>query len=136
MDNYIQQLRQGNLNLIILKDDKPVFASHDEGMKPLLKAIRSIDSFTLKGSVVVDKIVGKAAALLISYFEAREVHCTVISVRAKDVLKRHRIRYYAERTIPEIANRFGTAICPFEEMVLDVDEPKEGYERLSARLKP
>lgn len=135
MKNYQQLLRQEGLNLIIIKDDKTIFKSSKEGMQPLLEAIHSLDPSALKGSIVADKIVGKAAALLISYFKAKEVHCTVMSVRAKEVLKRHEIKYYSEKLLPEIANRLGTGICPFEEEVLDVDEPEKGYERLSKKLK-
>ncbi len=135
LDKYVEQLKEKNLSLIILKNGEAVFASGEEGMRPLFKAIRSVDPVVLRGSVVVDKIVGKAAALLISYFEAQEVHCAVMSVRAKEVLKRNRIRYCAEETISEIANRFGTGICPFEAAVLDVEKPEEGYRQLSAKLK-
>ena len=135
MDEYSERLRQNGLNLMILKNDVTVFKSSRDGMQPLLEAISSLTPATLRGSVVVDKIVGKAAALLISYFKAKEVHCAVMSVRAEEVLKRHEIKYYSEKMLPEITNRYGTGICPFEELVLDVDEPKKGYERISEKCK-
>ena len=118
-----------------MKEDKTIFESSEEGMQPILKAIRILDPSTLKDSIVVDKIVGKAAALLISYFKAKEVHCTVMSERAREVLKRHGIKYYPERVIPEILDKLGTSLCPFEKRVLDVDDPEKGYERLSTKLK-
>ncbi|MFH0897440.1 MAG: DUF1893 domain-containing protein, partial [Candidatus Bathyarchaeota archaeon] len=108
MDKYIQRLKEEGLNLIIVKDGRTIFKSIKEGMQPLLEAIRSLDAPTLKDSIVTDKMVGKAAALLISYFKAKEVHCTLISVRATEVLKRHEIKYYSEKLLPEIANRLGT----------------------------
>lgn len=135
LNNYSQRLKEEGLNLIILKDGVTVFKSSRDGMQSLLEAINSLDPAALRGSIVVDKIVGKAAALLISYFKAKEVHCTVMSIRAREVLKRHEIKYYSEKLLPEITNRLGTGICPFEEVVLDVDEPKKGYERLSKKLK-
>ena len=135
MDGYSERLRKEDLNLIILKDDVTVFKSSREGMQPLLEAIHSLDPATLRDSIVVDKIVGKAAALLISYFKAKEVHCSVMSIRAREVLKRYEIKYYYERIISEIMNRLGTGICPFEEAVLDVDEPEKGYDRISTKLK-
>ncbi len=136
MNNYLQRLRQEGLTLLILKDGKTIFSSSEEGMQPLLEAIHDVDPLILKDSIVIDKIVGKAAALLIIYFKGKEVHCTVISVRAREVLKRHEIPYRSEKVIPEIANKLGTGICPFEQVVMDVEDPEEGYERLFTKLKP
>lgn len=135
MDAYSEHLRQEGLNLLILKNNVPIFTSVRDGMQPLLEAIHSLAPATLQGSIVVDKIVGKAAALLISYFGATEVHCAVMSVRASEVLQRQAIKYYAEKMLPEIMNRLGTGICPFEATVLDVDEPKKGYERIAQKFK-
>ena len=129
----MDELSRAGLSLMILKDGETVFTSSEEGMRPLFEAINRLGVQKLEDSLVVDKIVGKAAALLISYFKAKEVHCTVMSVRAGEVLKRHKIKYYPERVIPEILNRVGTGICPFEKKVLDVDEPEKGYECLSTQ---
>ena len=135
MTDYLERLRREGLHLIILKDGKTIFTSSEEGMRPLLEAINRIGLPELNGSIVVDKIVGKAAAILISYFKAKETHCIVLSVRAREVLDKHGIKYCSEQVIPEIRNKLGTDICPFEKIVLEVEDPKEGYELLSAKLK-
>jgi len=135
LDGYVERLRREGLNLIILKGDETLFTSNREGMRPLLEAINSLGLSKLRDSIVVDKIIGKAAALLVSYFKAEEAHCVVLSMRAREVLERQVIRYYSERLIPEMMNKFGTDVCPFEKAVLDVDDPEEGYERLSVKLK-
>lgn len=136
MDSYVEKLRKENLSLIILKNEKVFYESSEEGMQPLLKAINTLGLSALKGSVVVDKIVGKAAALLVSYFGAREVHCITMSVRATKVLDKQGISYFTERLIPEIMNKVGTDICPFEKTVLNEENPEKGYKRLLAKLKP
>ena len=135
LDNFTDMLRREGSNLIILKDGEAVFTSNKDGMQPLLQAIDCIGLPVLGDSIVVDKIVGKAAALLISYFKAREVHCIVLSVRAKEVLDKQGIKYYSETMIQEIRNKLGTDICPFEKSVLDVVEPEEGYKLLVAKMK-
>lgn len=135
MDNYTARLRRDGSNLIILKDGEIVFTSNKDGMQPLLEAIDCIGLHVLRDSIVVDKIVGKAAALLISYIKASEVHCIVLSVRAKKVLDKQGIKYNSETMIQEIRNKLGTDICPFEKAVLDVEEPEEGYKRLAAKMK-
>lgn len=104
-------------------------------MRPLLEAIDTIGLTMLNDTIVVDKIVGKAAALLVSYFQAQEVHCGVLSAKAMELLNRQGIRYCYQKLIPIIMNKSGTDICPFEKVVMDIENPQEGYEQLSAQLK-
>jgi hypothetical protein len=135
LNDHIKRLRRKELNLIIVKEDTTLFTSSEEGMKPLIEAINGIGLSSLGDAIVIDKIVGKAAALLISYFKAKEVHCIVLSTKGRTVLNNHGIIHYEERMTPEIMNRRGTGLCPFEQAVRDVDDPREGYERVSTTLK-
>lgn len=123
------------MSLIIVRENVIVFASREEGMKPLMEAIHQVGLPTLTNSIVLDKIVGKAAALLISYFQAQEVHCIVLSIGGQTVLDTHQIPYTTEQLTPEIMNRMGTGLCPFEQAVRDVEDPQEGYLRVRATLQ-
>ena len=131
---YIEQMKIEGLNLIILKNGKRLYQSTSEGMLPLYQAIGVLGFPQLKDTTIVDKIVGKAAALLISYIHAQTVYCSTLSVRGKTVLKEHGIAFLYEELTPEIVNRYGTDICPFEKAVLDVEDPKIGYFRIQAKL--
>ena len=135
MGSYLERLRREGLSLIVLKGGKTLFTSSGDGIRPLFDAIDMVGLAGLGGSVVVDKVVGKAAALLVSYFKAKEVHCVTLSVRGREVLDRRGIGCYWERVVPEVLNKAGTDICPFEKTVLDVDEPRDGYELLLAKLR-
>lgn len=135
LNDHIKRLRREELNLIIVEENRTLFTSSEEGMKPLIEAINRVGVSTLEDVIVIDKIVGKAAALLISYFKAKEVHCIVLSTKGRTVLDNHRIKHYEERLTPEIMNRRGTGLCPFEQAVRDVDDPREGYERVITTLK-
>jgi len=132
---YIEQMKREGLNLIILKNDKRLYQSTRAGMLPLYQAISVFGISQLKNTTIVDKIVGKAAALLISYFQANTVYCSTLSVRGKTVLENHGITFRYEELAPEIINRYGTDICPFEKAVLDVEDPKMGYLRIQAKLQ-
>jgi len=132
--NQMKVLRERGLNLRVLDGDVPLFESGGSGMKPLLEAIRHLGRSRLRGMIVVDKIVGKAAAILIAYFGPREVYCGTMSRRAEGVLACYRIRYYAEEIVPEICRPGSDDLCPFEEAVLDVETPLQGYRRLVLRL--
>ncbi len=97
------------------------------GMLPLLEAISELGLKELAGSTVVDKIIGKAAALLISYFKAEEAFAGTISEGAIRVLRKNGVRYQAERTVKNILSKDGRGVCPFEESVSNVEDPEEGY---------
>ena len=135
MNDHIKRLRREKLNLIIIKEETTLFTSSEEGMKPLIEAINQVGIYTLEDAIVVDKIVGKAAALLISYFKAKKVHCITLSIKGRMVLDNNNIKHNEERLTPEIMNRKGTDLCPFEQAVRDVDDPLEGYERINTTLK-
>ena len=128
-------MKAERLNLIILKNSKRLYQSKREGMLPLYQAIRTIGISQLRDTTIVDKIVGKAAALLISYIQAQIVYCSTLSVRGKNVLEDHGITCFYEELTPEIINRYGTDICPFEKAVLDVANPQIGYLRIQAKLQ-
>ncbi len=126
----LKRLDAEGLNLLILKGGKRLYSSEKDGMAPLLEAIGRLGLQRLKESVVADKTVGKASALLISYFKASEVYTRLLSRTAIKVLEKHGIKYAYERTVDNIRNREDTDICPFEKVVLEIEDPQEGYKKL------
>jgi len=124
----LERLDALGLNLMILKDGATLFSSAMEGIAPLVEAVEELGVGRLEGSTVVDRIVGKAAALIIAYFKAARVYAKVLSRRSAPVLDRCGIVCVAEEVVEEILNREGTDMCPFERMVLSIDDPAEGYE--------
>lgn len=131
---YINKLSREGLNLLIIKNKKRLYASKKDGMTPLLEAINLLGLPTLVGTTVIDKIVGKAAALLICYFKAKEVYTKLLSKSAIEVLEKHGIGYKSEIVVENIRKRDGTDICPFEKIVLEIEDPEEGYEKLGREL--
>lgn len=132
--NKLEVLRKRNLNLRVLVGDESLFESRKSGMLPLLEAIGRFGRLKLRGTIVVDKIVGKAAALLLAYFKPKEVYCGTISHRAEEILCRYGIVYYAKNVVPEICRPGSVDLCLFEEAVLEVKTPLQGYRRLVLKL--
>ena len=104
-------------------------------MVPLLEAIEYLGLPKLSNSIVVDKLVGKAAALIICLFKAREVHTKILSLTARDVLEKCEIKHSSEIVVPKIMNRSGTDICPFEKAVFNTKDPAEGYKQVIIEAK-
>jgi len=128
-------LNRERVNLYIFKGGASLYRSAKSGIAPLIEAVEKLGTAELSGSTVVDKVVGKAAALIISYFQAREVYTHLISRSATKVLDKNRIAFYFERLTDEIKSRNGLGICPFESAVKEIDEPKVGYEKLRKLLR-
>lgn len=135
MRNLLSRLEDERLSLLILKDGAVIYSSRKGGIAPLLDAIEQLGLGRLSKSMVVDKIVGKAAALLIGYFKAEEVFAKLMSTEGARILSKEGIRFFSEETVQNIKNRDGTGICPFETLVLEVEDPQEAY-RLLRRTRP
>ena len=135
MTSYIKRLDEEKLNLIIIKNRKDIFKSSKNGMIPLLEAIENLGLPTLSNSIVIDKLVGKAAALIICFFKAREVQTKILSFNARDVLEKYKLKHSSEILIPKIMNRSGTDVCPFEKAVFNTKDPAEGYKQVIIEAK-
>lgn len=136
LETYLSRLSQEEINLYIIKEDEVIYSSSESGIAPIIEAVERLGIPRLSGSVVVDKIVGKAAALVVSYFKARKVFTHIISKPAIKVLNQNNVFYESERVTNEIRAKNRLNICPFERAVKDVEDPKEGYERLKRLVNP
>lgn len=95
------------------------------GILPLMQWISGGEF--LRGAVVADKVIGKAAAFLLVLGGVREVYAGVISVPAADVLQNAGIPYTYEKKVQNIENRRHDGICPMESAVLKTEDPKEAF---------
>lgn len=123
---------------LILEEDVPcVFVregavlrpGEGTGVRPLVRALDE-DPELLRGSVVVDKIVGKAAAMLAVLGGAAGVYGLTMSAAARDYLAARGVPAEWETLTERIINRTGTGLCPMETAVLDIDDPAEGLAAL------
>jgi len=127
-------LKERGLSLVIVRDGEVIFESKFRGIIGLIRArlIRAINVLggDLSSSSVADKVVGRAAALLLAYSRAGEVYATIISELGLSTLNEYGIRVEYDTMVPKIMNRRGDDICPFEKISLTISSPKEAYERL------
>lgn len=110
-----------------------VMTRDGRGIAPLL-AIAS-DESDLRGASVADLIVGKAAAMLMTYAGVSEVYAEVMSEAGECTLSEHDIPHSCGLLVPYIIDRTGKDVCPMERAVADVSDPAEAYAVLSARLE-
>ena len=116
---------------IAVVSDGEVFTSQERGVKPLLFLLKEKKEF-LKGASVADKVIGKAAALLMVLGEIKEVHTLIISEPAIKVFEKHNIPCFYDKKVTRIVNRTGDGLCPMETLCLNVDDPQEAFDRITS----
>lgn len=129
-----ENIQNGQISLAVIRAGKTVCVKNGMGISPLLEVVME-DRELLKDAVVVDKIVGKAAAMLMTLGQVREVYALTVSEGGREYLTAHNINVTSDRCIGVIKNRDKTGICPFENAVADTDDPEEGFQILCNTLK-
>ena len=102
-----------------------IFQSQQRGIAPLLCYIEQTPA--PDEVVILDKVTGNAAALLMKKACCREVFSPIGSEMAAETLKDFGIVCHFTQTVPYIINREGSGKCPFETMSTG-KSPDEFYE--------
>ena len=131
LEKAIDFLKKENATLVAINKDE-IYISHSRGVAPILEKIDENPSFFC-GASVADKVIGKAAAMLLSKYKIKELHTPLISERALEYFEKTQISVTYDNLVPNIINRDKTDICPMEKCVLSTDDEDEA-ERL-IRLK-
>ena len=126
LDEYIAKLDAFGYSLMVYHEGKLVFTSSSKGVRPHLEAIDALGT-QLKGTTIVDKIVGRAAALLILYSGAAEVHAGVISHGGRELLEKAGVKAVYGGETEHIKTVEGRIYCPFESMVQGISDPTQAY---------
>ena len=133
LSNAVTILKEEQKSCVILSEDGAVRCSDAIGIKPLMVELRA-DRKAFQGSVIADKVVGKAAALLAVLGEVQAVFGRVMSEGAVSIFEKHQIPYQSETLVPYIENRTKDGMCPMEETVQLVEDPEEAFEALEKTI--
>lgn len=103
------------------------------GVMPIIDFINK--GYDLSGASVADLVVGKAAAMLFIKAGIKDVDTIIISKPALKVLEEHHITVKYEKLVDNIINRDKTGLCPFESLVLDVDDVSIAYKLIIEKIE-
>ena len=107
---------------------------YDRGVKSLTDVLDS-NRALLGGASVADKLVGKAAAMLMISGGVAEVYGEVMSDGAVETFEKFETKYSFGTRIQGITNRDGTAPCPMEQTVKYIDDPAVAEEAIKRTQK-
>ncbi|MBQ5804462.1 MAG: DUF1893 domain-containing protein [Erysipelotrichaceae bacterium] len=108
------------------------YFSYDSGIRPVIDRINEKEDY-FKGLEVVDKIIGKASAMLLCLSGVKKVHAIVLSQAGKDIFDKYDVEYSFDELTDYIVNRRGDGMCPMEMTVKDIDDLREAYEALKKK---
>lgn len=109
------------------------FTTTLRGVKPLVSWLDS--GMDLAGCSAADKVVGKATAYLYQLLGVKSVYAQVMSQGAAEVLAKAGIETSWDRLVPNIINRKGDGICPFELAVGHCAEPAEARATIYQKME-
>lgn len=126
MEKIIQLLHEGNYSCVIANgDDIRTFTQR--GVADLYDLIKN-DAEFLKDSSVADKVIGKAAAVLMIHGGVREIYTDMISLPAVELLAKTTIKLKYKQQVPNIMNRDQSGWCPLEKMTYEEESIEQMFE--------
>jgi len=134
MNHYLDVLEKSGNSLMIYKDRVLLFESDLGGIRPHLKAINEHGG-DLEGTLMVDKILGRAAAFLVVYSKAAEAITNIVSTPGKQVLEANHLKFSYREEVAHIKMKDGVIFCPFESMVQGISDPVEAYAAIVEKME-
>lgn len=122
-------IRRQQISCVVIQNDKIAYQADGRGVKPLLYLYEN-EPEKLENAVVVDKIIGKAAAMILVLGGAKYVYGEVMSAAGLAYLQSKNISTGYGRCVDMISNRTGNGICPIEQSVLDEDDAVQGLGKI------
>ena len=127
----VQLLRDGQAACVVLRDGEIVRAETGRGVAPM---IRLYEDGALQGAYVVDKIVGKAAAMLMTLGGVSGCYALTVSRAALDWFSVYNIPVEYEVCAEYIVNRTGDGMCPMEQTVKELTDATEALVALKHKI--
>ena len=132
-ENLSALFENGAYTLVVQKDGVTVHKDFGRGVGPALQ-LYDAQPETLKGALVCDTIVGKAAAAIYILGGAAGVYAETMSAAAMELLMANGVDCACKEKTETLLNRQGTGLCPFEQAVLELEKPEDCLRVIRATL--
>ena len=124
-------INNGKASCVVIKDNAIANMEQASGIAPILSLYEKGE---LRDAVVVDKIIGKAAAHLLVLGGVRACYGMTVSSSAVKLLRSRGISVEYDNCAEHIINRRGDGLCPMEDAVKDITNDTEAYDAIKKRL--
>ena len=136
MENRLEQAKaalQGEITFAAVLCDGSLVTSERKGIAPMM-ALLAENLDVLKGACVADRVIGRAAALLMEKAGITEAFGEVVSSHALQAFAKSGIAFTYGKEVEYIINRTKTGMCPMEHTVLGIEDAEAAYTALKLKL--
>ena len=128
-----ETLSTEDYSIVVIREGKILINKQGDGIRPIMSIIDELGD-ELEGTVIGDRILGKASAFLCRYSKVKGVYSPQATKTAIAILIIGGIPCQADEMIHFIKNRSGDDLCPFEKMLQNVESPEEAYKILKDKV--
>lgn len=125
-------MEQESYTCVLCKADQ-VYTSRTRGVRQLVDWLDAGEN--LRYYAAADRVVGKAAAMLYCLMGVKEVYAPVMTRAAARLLIGHGIAVSWGAQVEAVENRSHTGLCPMEQTVWDIEDPREGLAAIREKLR-
>ena len=129
-----QMIRDGKAECVLVRDNRILYVERGRGVSPLLN-VYDHHRAEMEGAVVVDKVIGRAAACIAICGKVKHVHGEIMSEDAVEFLKENGITAGSTLLVPRILNRKRDGLCPLEKSVEGIRDPERALTALRAKIE-
>ena len=126
-------LNANGQSLVVLNNDSLSYYN-GRGVSDLL-ALLTDEPERLKGAIVADKMIGRAAAVLMTAGGVQAVYTNLISTPAVAVFREAGIPVSFREEVPQILNRDRSGQCPIDALLNEAEDVDECVEILKNRFQ-
>lgn len=127
-------VREKQVSCALLKEDEIIAVNKGKGVLPLLE-LHDEEPQKMEKALLVDKVIGRAAAMIVLDGKIGAVHAEVMSEDAVELLEEKGVSATYDKLVPKILNRQGKGICPMEKAVQKIAVPQEAVMVLKEEIK-
>lgn len=128
----VNLISEGTASCVVIKGNMIVRTANGRGIGPVIKLY---EDGVLEDAFIVDKIVGKAAAMVFTLAGVKACYGVTISRTALQWLKEHGVYAEYENCVDAIVNRRGDGICPMEMTVKLIDDEEAALAALKKKME-
>ena len=130
-EEAIELINNSKATCITVKNNELATVASAQGIAYLIDLY---EKDMLKDVFLADKIIGKAAAIILTLGGVKSCYGYTVSESALNWLDKHNIPVTYKTTTPVIQNRKGDGMCPMEATVKNIDNPEEALVALKNKV--
>ncbi|MEA5002840.1 MAG: DUF1893 domain-containing protein [Christensenella sp.] len=126
-----KDIQSGAYSCVCYDENTRLYGVCGRRLLPLWELSRKHD---LKGKYVGDKVIGKAAAMILIAGGAAYAYANLMSVSAQTEFEKHGVAFDCETTAATIKNAARDGMCPMEAAMQGISDPQAAVQKIDQMI--